>query len=124
MPLSHRGVAGILLLTVSTLAAGCHSMRTIEPITTPSTPTAFTRIEPGDLVFVEMKDGSRHRFEVQGIEGDTLVSGSGTRYPRSEMARLQHEIVDGQKTAGLVAGIVAGYVVVMKILASIDFFGT
>jgi hypothetical protein len=96
-------------------------MRPIEPETGISAPTAFATVKIGDRVVVEMTDGSRHRFEVCGIERAALVSDSGKRYPRNEMTRLEHLTVDPGQTTRVVPNITAGYAVIMKILGSIDF---
>jgi hypothetical protein len=118
-----QAMTALLMLTVGIGAPGCRTMRPMEPITGISAPQAFAKIEIGDLVSIEMKDGSHHRFEVRGIEGETLVADSGRRYPRSEMTKLEHETVDASRTVGLVAGVTAGYAVVMKIMESTNFFG-
>jgi hypothetical protein len=113
----------LLVLTLGTASTGCHTMRPVSHVGLPSTARPFAKIDIGDLVAVEMQDGSRHRFEVKGIEGDALVASSGRKYHHGEMVKLEHEAVDAGKTSGLVAGIVAGYAVVWKILSSIEFFG-
>ena len=119
----HRCAAALLVLTIGTLSTACHTMRRIE-LTPLDSPKPFAKIEIGDLVALETKDGRRHRFEVRGIEGDTLVSDAGTRYPRSEIARLEHEALDASKTVGLTAAITAASIVLLKVLESFNFFGT
>jgi hypothetical protein len=111
-------LATTAILAIAIALNGCRTMRSIEPITGIEAPTTFANIEIGDLVAVEMKDGSKHRFEVKGIEGEALVSGVGKRYPRSEMAKLEHETIHPTKTLGLVGGIVAGYAVMLKLVES------
>jgi hypothetical protein len=114
----HKGtLAALVLITLSIAATGCRTMRPIE-LSGPAAPKAFAEIEIGDLVAIEMRDGSEHRFEVKGIEGETLVSEVGRRYPRSEIVKLQHESVDAKRTAGLVGSIVAGYAVMLKLVES------
>jgi hypothetical protein len=110
-------LAASAILALGLALTGCRTMRPVE-LNAVSAPKAFAGIEIGDLVAVEMNDGSQHRFEVKGIEGETLVSGAGKRYPRSEMLRLEHENVDPGRTAGLVGSIVAGYAVMLKLVES------
>ena len=118
-----KGVVPLIVI-MSVASTGCHTMRPVAPLTGPTAANAFAKIEVGDLVSLELLDGTRHRFEVSQIEDDALVSEAGRRYPRAEMAHLEHETVDVRRTTGLVAGITVGYVILLKILESINFFGT
>jgi hypothetical protein len=120
----YRAVAWLLVAALGTVSAGCHTMQPVTPLTGPSAPKAFAKIEVGDLVSVQLRDGTTHRFEVSQIEDAALVAESGRRYPLADMAHLEHEAVDARKTTGLVAGITVGYVVLLKILESINFFGS
>ena len=108
---------------VSVASSGCHTMRPVAPLTGPTASNAFAKIEVGDLVSLELRDGTRHRFEVSQIEDEALVAESGRRYLRADMTYLEHETVDVRRTTGLVAGITVGYVILIKILESINFFG-
>jgi hypothetical protein len=114
----------LLVFTLGVASTGCHSMRPVLPSGTTNAQRTFARIEIGDLVAVEMQDGSRHRFEVRGIEGDALVADSGRRYARGEMRKLEHEGVDAGKTVGLVTAIVAAYAIFWKIASDFNFFGS
>ena len=121
---NHLKGAVLLIVIVSVASSGCHTMRPVAPLIGPTASNAFSKIEVGDLVTLELRDGTRHRFEVSQIEDEALVAESGRRYLRAEMAYLEHETVDVRRTTGLVAGITVGYVILLKILESINFFGT
>ena len=122
--MNHLQRAMLLIVSLSVASSGCETMRPVAPLTGPTASNAFTKIEIGDLVSLELRDGTRHRFEVSQIEDDALVAESGRRYPRAEMTRLEHETVDARRTTGLVAGITVGSVILLKILESINFFGS
>ena len=96
-----------------TLTTGCTSMRPVRAIDAPSAPRQYTAIEAGDRVAVKMKDGRRARFKVQRVDGETLVSQTGERYPRAEMIELKHQQFSHAKTSSLVAGGVALGLVVL-----------
>lgn len=114
-------VAAILICAL--VAAGCDTMRPIAITVAPQQAKPFGGLEIGDLVEVKLSDGTRHRFEVEAIEGDAIVSNTGRRYTRGEIAELARETLDGPKTASLVAGIVAGGLIALKIMESVGFFG-
>jgi len=105
--------AGFLGLVLATGLAGCATVRPIDRTSGAKAPGALTKIEIGDFVSVKMSDGSTHRFEVRGIDRDTLVSDSGRRYARSDIASLKRESGTARKAAKHVAG---GYAVLMRIL--------
>ena len=115
-------VAAVLICAI--VSTGCVTMRPIAITVAPQQARPFGKLEVGDLVQAELIDGTRHRFEVKAIEGDALVSNTGRRYTRGEIAQLARETFDGPKTASLVGGIVAGGLIFLKILDSINFFGT
>jgi hypothetical protein len=117
--------AGVFLTIAAVVAAssGCQTMRTVTPLTGPTATHAFSRIEIGDLVSVEMRDGTRHRFEVSRIESDALVADDGRKYPRGEIVGLEHENVDARRTTGLVLGITVGFYIFVKIAEATNFFG-
>lgn len=119
-----RAAAWLMVAALGIVSAGCHTMRPVTPLTGPSAPKAFARIEVGDLVSLQLRDGTTHRFEVSQIEDQALVAESGRRYPLPEVVHLEHEAVDARRTTGLVAGITVGYIVLLKILESINFFGS
>ena len=110
--ISHRrAVACVLVVSVLSSCTGCHSMRRVQPATTPGAP-AFERIQHGDTVSLVMNDGRRARFVVASIEPDTLVSKNGERYARADMRELKQRHMSGVKTGLLIGGIVAGVVLV------------
>jgi hypothetical protein len=112
------------MAAVVAASSGCQSMRQVTPLTGPTASQAFGRIEIGDLVSVEMRDGTRHLFEVRRIEGEALVAEDGRAYPRAEMIRLEHQIVDARRTTGLVIGLAIAYYVFLRIVESTNLFGT
>ena len=109
-------VAGLLALTLATGLAGCTTARRLDRINTTNGSGPFSNVEIGDRVSVKMTDGSTHRFEVRGIERDAVVSDSGRRYPRNDIASLKREPAAARKAAGVANGIAGGYAVLMKIL--------
>jgi hypothetical protein len=66
-----------------------------------------------------MKDGRRDTLEVIAVEGDTLVSATGARYARTEMAELHHEQIDQTKVAAIVGVSVGGWFVLVAIVGAI-----
>jgi len=120
----YRAAAWLMVAALGIVSAGCHTMRPVTPLSGPAAPKAFAKIEVGDLVSLQLRDGTTHRFEVSQIEDGALVAESGRRYPLAEMVHLEHEAVDARRTTGLVAGITVGYIVLLKILESINFFGS
>jgi hypothetical protein len=128
---SQSGVEGIVRSFITSVAAvlicaivstGCATMRpgaiSVAPQTRP-----FAGLNVGDLVQLQLTNGTRHRFEVKAIEGDAIVSDTGQRYARGEIAQLSRETVNGAKMGSLVGVIVAGSAIVLKVLESIQFFG-
>ena len=105
-------VPAVLLLCTLTLNSACSSMKTIDPVTSPSA-APFGDVKAGDTVLVELNSGARWRFKVHAVEGEHLVGDNNSRVARSEIARLQRKSFSGPKTAGLVAGIVAALLFVM-----------
>lgn len=114
-------VAAVLACAIA--STGCATMRPVQISVTPQTRT-FGPVDVGDLVQLTLTDGTRHRFAVNAIEGDAIVSDTGRRYARAEIVQLSRESVDARATIGLTAAIAAGSVIVLRILESIRFFGT
>jgi len=102
--LSQRAIACLLACTVAAANAGCTSMKTIHPATTPNQPV-YGPVKAGDTVIVQTPDGERWRFVVQAIDGNAIVAPEGKRYERADVVRLQRKAFSGPRTIGLVAGI-------------------
>ena len=111
------------LLICAIASTGCDTMRPVRISVTPQTRT-FGPVDVGDLVQLKLADGTRHSFEVKEIEGDAIVSDTGRRYARTEIAELFRESADAKATVGLVGAIVAGGLIFLHFLESIQFFGT
>jgi hypothetical protein len=113
----HRPlVSGLFALTLVTALAGCSTMRPIERINAETAPGLFSKIEIGDRVAVKLTDGSTHRFTVREIEAEAVVSDSGRRYPRVDIASVRREARGARKAAGVAKAIAGGYAVLMRIL--------
>jgi hypothetical protein len=87
-------------------------MKTLQPVTQPGGTTAFGNIKPGDTVEVRTTDGRSARFVVQQVEADAIVGPNGERYKTAEITHLKRRSFSGAKTAGLVAGIAGGLLLV------------
>jgi hypothetical protein len=111
-----RIIACVLACSLATSGVGCTSMKTIPPVTSPAAP-AFGRVEAGDLVIVETRDGRRVQFVVQQVEGDAIVSPEGVRYTRDEIAKLQRRSFSGPKTALALGGAFLALYVVLAAAA-------
>jgi hypothetical protein len=105
---------GIVLL-VTMCATSCTSMHPVRAVSAPSAPKEFLDIKAGDRVSVEMTDGRRHRFKVQSVESDALISEGGERYTRAEMLQLKRKRFSHAKTWSLVGAGVFGVLVMYGI---------
>ena len=112
----QRPIAVVLMGAVL-LSTGCTSMRQVR-VAAPAEPT-YGQVQPGDTVMVRTPDGERWRFEVEQIDGDTIIARGGRRFPRDQVVQLWRRSFSGPKTVGLIAGIAGGlYVVIGIALAS------
>ena len=102
----RRAIAVLLVLTMTTFGAGCHSMRRVEPVLAPEAPT-FGSVRGGDTVALVLKDGRKARFVVKQIDGETLVASDGARYARPDIVELKRREFSGVKTGFLIGGIAA-----------------
>ena len=118
--LRRRLLACVLIACLVPLGA-CSSMKTIQPVTAPGAPT-YGPLKAGDTVVVQTRDRERWRFVVEAIEGDVIVAPGGVRYEREELIAVQRKTFSGPKTAGLVAGIVGGFLLMvgMATAAALD----
>ena len=108
---AQRILAGVLtFLLVGT--AGCTSMRPIRPETGFSEPV-YVGISAGDTVVVQTRDGERWRFEVQEIDGGTIVARGGHRFTRNDIVQVWRRSFSGPKTTGLIVGTTAAVAVVV-----------
>jgi hypothetical protein len=104
-------VAVIVLGSVLMPAAGCTSMKPIRPATQPGAPT-FGRLKAGDTVEITTRDGRTARFVVQQVDGEVIIAPDGVRYTTVDIAQVKRRSFSGPKTAGLIAGIFAGVLIV------------
>lgn len=107
----QRVAAVIGLCSVLMPAAGCTSMKHIRPATQPGAPM-FGRLKAGDTVEFTTRDGRTARFIVQQVDGEVIIAPDGVRYTTAEIAQVKRRSFSGPKTAGLIAGIFAGALVV------------
>ena len=98
------------------LLSGCSSMRTIQPATAPDQP-AFGAVEAGDTVRIRLRSGERLEFEVEQIQGSTIVAKGGTRFSREDIVQLQRASFSHVKTWSLV-GSITGLVICFAITLS------
>jgi hypothetical protein len=125
MPKYNTVAAAVIIAALSAASGGCATTRPIASggaIATP--PHAFGKVEVGDRVSVEMADGSRHHFRVRSVGPNALISDVGGTYPWNDLKKVRRHSADVEQKRWLVAGAMAGFVVFMKVLESIDFFGT
>ena len=108
----QRPVNGVLIGAL-VLSMGCTSMRPVR-VAAPAEPT-YGQVQPGDTVMVRTPDGERWRFEVEQIDGDTIIARGGTRFPREKVVELWRRSFSGPKTVGLIAGIAGGLYVMIGI---------
>ena len=111
---AFRSFLACVLIGCLVPLGACSSMKTIQLAATPSGPR-YVPLEAGDTVIVETRDGERWRFVVQDVAGDVIVAPGGVRYERENVVRVQRKSFSGPKTAGLIAGIVGGYVLLLGI---------
>ena len=78
----------------------------------------FGKLKAGDTIEVETRDGRHDRFAVQQLEGDTIVSPTGTRYTAAEISRLERRSFSGLKTTLLGGGIFAGVCLLLAAAAA------
>ena len=108
----QRSLASVL--ACSLLLSGCTSLKGIQPATAPGQPI-YGPLKSGDTVIVQVRNGDRLKFEVDQIDGETIVARGGTRFTREDIVRLERRAFSAAKTAGLVAGIVGGFVLMLGI---------
>jgi len=101
--LHQRLVACLLTCSVLAGSVGCSSLKTIHPVTEPGAPV-FGKVQAGDTVDLQTRNGQRVRFVVQQIQGETIVSPTGERYTRGDIVHLQRRSFSGWKTASLIGG--------------------
>ena len=106
----QRLVACLVLTSVAMPTAGCTSMKTVRPVTQPAAATTFGKLKAGDTVSIRTADGRTSRFVVQQVVGDVIVAPDGVRYASAEIVELKRRSFSAPKTAGLVAGVFAGLV--------------
>ncbi len=117
MPLHRRIIACLMTCTLIAASAGCTSMKSIRLNSAP-TASPFGKVNAGDTVEVETRDGRRERFVVQQIEGDAIISPTGARYTVAGITRLKRRSFSGPKTTLLAGGIFAGVFVVLAAAAA------
>ena len=118
-----RIVGACVSVALIASTAGCTAMHRIDRIDAPTPPRALARIEVGDLVTLVMKDGRKASFEVGSIRPDLLVSVTGEQFPRAEMASLEHDRLDLERSLVLSGVIAAGVYVFGLFLGAIGFGG-
>ena len=116
MPLHRRITVLLLTSTLAASTAGCTSMKPIRLNADPAGPP-FGKVKAGDTVELEARDGRHERFVVQQIDGDAIVSPTGTRYTVSEISRLQRRSFSSLRTTLLGGGVFAGVYLVFAIAA-------
>jgi hypothetical protein len=100
----------VALVTVSALLAGCHiQTRVALPGDSPPTGTVpAATVKAGDEVRIVMRDGTLVGATVVTAQPDALVASGGRRYPYAEMATLEIRALSVGRSAGVVAGVIAG----------------
>lgn len=100
----------VALVTVSALLAGCHvQTRVALPGDSPPTRTApAATVKAGDEVRIVMRDGTLVGATVMTVQPDAVVASDGRRYLYAEMATLEIRALSVGRSAGAVAGVIAG----------------
>jgi len=80
----------------------------------------YVGISEGDTVMVQTRDGERWRFQVQEIDGDTIVARGGHRFPSNDIVQVWRRSFSGPKTTGLIVGTAVGTFLVLYVKALIS----
>ncbi len=100
----------VALVTVTALLAGCHvQTRVALPGDSPPARTVpAATVKAGDEVRIVMRDGTLVGATVMTAQPDAVITTDGRRYLYAEMASLQIRAVSVGRSAGVVAGVIAG----------------
>lgn len=98
------------VLTCSLLLSGCTSTMRMQPATAPDRPVNG-RLEPGDTVVVQTREGVHRSIVVVQIDGDFIVAPDGTRFARQDVVRFKRRALSGTTKAILIVGTAAVVVI-------------
>ena len=101
----------VLLLAVMAMqACAVHKLTHLPP------PAAEARLEPGDRIVVELKDGKRYKAVVEAVTDKELVT-KVRSYAWTDVSHVTIEEVN-------VAGTLSGYAILAGIIAGIAYVAT
>ncbi len=105
-------------VTVAALLAGCHvQTRLTLPGAVPSSAAvSVPPVKVGDEVRLVLRDGTIAGLIVAEVAANAIVGSRGQRYPFSDITQLERRRVSPVRTAGLVAGVVAGTLAAFTLL--------
>lgn len=83
----------------------------------------YVGISEGDTVMVQTRDGERWRFQVQEIDGDTIVARGGRRFPSNDIVQGGADRSAVRKRQGTIVGTAVGTFVVLYVRAFISALG-
>ena len=100
---------GIAVVMVGALLCGCHvQTRLAVPGMSPAPGVSAPAVKVGDEVRIVLRDGTTAGLIVAEVAADALVGTRGQRYPVGEIVQMEKRHVAPGRTAGLLAGVVAG----------------
>jgi hypothetical protein len=100
----------VALVAVSALLTGCHTQtRVALPGDSPPTGTVpAATVKAGDEVRIVMRDGALVGATIVTAQPDALIVSNGRRYPYAEIATVEIRALSVGRSAGVVAGVIAG----------------
>jgi len=108
---------GTALVMVGALLCGCHvQTRLAVPGLSPAPGVSAPAVKVGDEVRIVLRDGTIAGLIVAEVAADALVGTRGQRYPVGEIVQMERRQVAPGRTAGLLAGVVAGTLAAFTLL--------
>ena len=108
---------GTALVMVGALLCACHvQTRLAVPGLSPAPGVSAPAVKVGDEVRIVLRDGTIAGLIVAEVAADALVGTRGQRYPVGEIVQMERRQVAPGRTAGLLAGVVAGTLAAFTLL--------
>ena len=105
-----RSVVVVLIVTLA--FSGCTSMKPIGDVS--DTGKVIEQIEPGQRVYISLKDGSKHEFVVKSVTQTEVIGTEQETVSLAEVEEVKVEEISTLKTTGAVVG---GYILYAGIAA-------
>ncbi len=104
----------VLVLSLFVFLSGCTTLTKLD-----NSPSSLTsKLQEGDKVQIDTKDGRSIEFKVKDITG-TSISGENVKVLLDDVDTIKRKKVDGAKTA--IVG-VAGYLTVVMVMIVVTVF--